>query len=84
MAKIDATVQLDAAVLASIDVTAKRLGRSRDELIEDSVRRDLAGRLFAGIVSRRPRDAPELDDDETAALVYGEVDGARRDRSQAR
>lgn len=83
MAKVDAQVQLDAAVLASIDVTAKRLGRSRDELIEDSVRRDLAGRLFAGISDRRPSDAPELDDEQTAALVYGEVDGARRDRSQS-
>lgn len=80
MAKIDTRVQLDAAVLACVDAAANRLGRSRDEMIEDSVRRDLAGQLISGIVKNRPTDVPELSDDQAAELVYDELDKARRDQ----
>lgn len=80
MAKIDTRVQLDAAVLARIDAAASRLGRSRDEMIEDSVRRDLAGQLLSGVVKNRPTDAPELTDDQAAELVYDELDKSRQDQ----
>lgn len=80
MTKIDTQVQLDAAVLARVDAAAERLGRSRDEMIEDSVRRDLAGQLLGGIFKNRPADAPELDDQQVTELVYDELDQARQDR----
>lgn len=83
MAKVHAQLRLDAAVLASVDATAKRLGRSRDEMIEDSVRRDLAGRLLSGIFGTRPQPEEQpLNDDEVTALVYDELHQARRDRNR--
>ena len=42
MAKVEAAVRLDDVVLRQLDAAAGRLGRSRDDLIEDSIRRDLA------------------------------------------
>ncbi len=60
-------------MLASIDAAAQRLGRSRDELIEDSVRRDLAGQLLSGLFNLTPVDREPLTDDDVAALVYAEV-----------
>ncbi len=80
MTKIAAQVQLDDSVLASIDATAQRLGRSRDELIEDSVRRDLAGRLLGGLFSLTPVDREPLTDEDVAALVYDEVRHTREAR----
>lgn len=73
MTKVAAQVQVDDSVLASIDATAQRFGRSRDEVIEDSVRRDLAGRLLGGLFSLTPVDREPLTDEDVAALVYDEI-----------
>ena len=81
MTKVAAQIQLDASVLANIDATAHRLGRSRDELIEDSVRRDLAGQLLGGLFGVTPIDHVPLSDEDVATLVYDEVRQTRADRS---
>jgi hypothetical protein len=59
-----------------LDAMARQLGRSRDELIEDSLRREVAGRLLERMVART-QAGNELTADQTAALAYSELDAMR-------
>ncbi|WP_322781207.1 ribbon-helix-helix protein, CopG family [Frankia sp. Cas4] len=76
MSKVSAEVRLDATVLECLDAAARRLGRSRDELIEDSVRRDLAAQILSGVFVRIRRNS-ELTDEEAETVAYEELDAAR-------
>jgi predicted transcriptional regulator len=67
--KVGTAIQLHADVLERLDAAAARLGRSRDELIEDSVRRDLAGQLLTAIFAAA--DAADTADLDVTALVGG-------------
>lgn len=76
MAKVGALVELDAVVLRRIDEIAAVLGRSRDEVIEDSVRRGLAAQVL-GQVLARVRSRSSLTEDEATCLAYAELKLAR-------
>ena len=72
---------MDSELLQRLNAEATRLGRSRDELIEDAVRRDLAGQMLASVFAAVDRRTPDdLDEQDLYALVYGEVDAARSAR----
>ncbi|MEJ7703427.1 MAG: CopG family transcriptional regulator [Geodermatophilaceae bacterium] len=76
MSKVDTSVAMDSSLLDRLDNEARRSGRTRDELIEDSLRRTLAGQVLAGIFARvRPVSA--LTDDQAEAIAYRELDAVR-------
>jgi predicted transcriptional regulator len=80
MAKVEAAVRLDDDVLRQLDAAAGRLGRSRDDLIEDSIRRDLAGQLLTSVFAAVDQSgSTELTEQEALAIGYDELDEARGD-----
>ena len=80
MAKVEAAVRLDDDVLRQLDVAAGRLGRSRDDLIEDSIRRDLAGQLLTSVFGAVDQSgSTDLTEQEALAIAYDELDEARGD-----
>lgn len=80
MAKVEAAVRLDDDVLRQLDAAAGRLGRSRDDLIEDSIRRDLAGQLLTSVFAAVDQSgSTELTEQEARAIGYDELDEARGD-----
>ena len=80
MAKVEAAVRLDDDVLRQLDVAAGRLGRSRDDLIEDSIRRDLAGQLLTSVFAAVDQSgSTDLTEQEALAIAYDELDEARGD-----
>jgi predicted transcriptional regulator len=74
--RVGTQVQLDDALLGRIDELAHQLGRSRDELIEDSLRREVAGRLLERVFART-RGGDELTAEQAAELAYSELDAMR-------
>lgn len=79
MAKIDTRVPLDPDVLTQVDDLARSQGRTREQVIEDSVRRTLAARSFSAVLDRVD-DTAGLSENDAAALVYSEIRAARADR----
>ena len=80
MAKVEAAVRLDDDVLRQLDAAAGRLGRSRDDLIEDSIRRDFAGQLLTSVFAAVDQSgSTELTEQEALAIGYDELDEARGD-----
>ena len=80
MAKVEAALRLDDDVLRQLDAAAGRLGRSRDDLIEDSIRRDLAGQLLTSVFAAVDQSgSTELTEQEALAIGYDELDEARGD-----
>jgi predicted transcriptional regulator len=79
VAKVGTRVELDDAVLRTVDTMAELLGRSRQDVLEDSVRRGLAARRL-GEVLARVRARNELDENQAARVAYDEVKAARSDR----
>lgn len=80
MSKTDTTVPLDDSILASVDQIAGRLGVTREDMLEDSIRRGLAGRLLEGLSSRRNGIDKTLGDAEVTELVTFEIAAARQER----
>jgi hypothetical protein len=76
MSKVDARVALDATVLRGVDEEAARLGRSRDQVIEDSVRRGLAARTLSDIFTR-VRESSDLSEEQAETLAYEELAASR-------
>ena len=79
MPKIDAQVELDAALLTTVDAVAGRLGIARDEVIEDSIRRGLAARVLGDLLAR-VRARSDLTEEQAAQVAYDEVRAARAAR----
>lgn len=84
MSKTDTTVPLDDAILASVDQIAGRLGVTREDMLEDSIRRGLAGRLLEGLSSRRSGIDSTLSGAEVTDLVTSEIAAARQERRSRR
>jgi len=74
--KVDAQVELDAALLTTVDAVAERLGIARDAVIEDSIRRGLAARVLGDVLTRA-RDRSGLSEEDAAELAYNELKMAR-------
>lgn len=71
-----AKVELDDTVLRTVDSVAAQLGRSREGVLEDSVRRGLAARNL-GEVLARVRTRSDLNEEQATRVAYGEVRAAR-------
>ena len=84
MAKVDTQVMLSAAVLRSVDAAAERLGSSREQVLEDSVRRGLAAREIGEVLVRVRAGSDRLTSDEASEIAYSEVKAARADRRASR
>lgn len=84
MTTIDANVRLDDTLLASVDQVADRLGVTREYMLEDSIRRGLAGRLLERVGQQlsSARDAPG--EDEVSDLAASEIAAARQARRRRR
>ncbi len=80
--KVDAQVELDAALLTTVDAVAERLGIARDAVIEDSIRRGLAARVLGDVLTRT-RDRSGLSEEDAAELAYNELKMARAARRNA-
>lgn len=78
-----AKVELDDTVLRTVDTVAEQLGRSREEVLEDSVRRGLAARNL-GEVLARVRTRSDLNEDQATRVAYDEVRAARAARRDSR
>jgi metal-responsive CopG/Arc/MetJ family transcriptional regulator len=76
--KVDAQVELDAALLTAVDALAGRLGLARNEVIEDSIRRGLAARVLGDVISG-VRDRSDLTEERATEIAYHEVKAARAD-----
>ncbi len=73
MPKVDARVQIDAAVLERVDSVAAALGSSRDQVIENSVRRSLAPRALRDLLTKiRSTSEGRLSEPAATALAYDE------------
>jgi hypothetical protein len=76
-------VALDAAVLRSVDAAAERLGSSREEVLEDSVRRGLAARVLGDVLARvRAGGAEQLNPEQAYELGRSELLAARAERRE--
>ena len=67
---------LDAALWAQVETIAERSGRTRDQVIQDSLRRDLAGGPLAAVLTRI-RGREELTGDQALQLAAEEKAAAR-------
>ncbi|WP_143028739.1 hypothetical protein [Quadrisphaera sp. DSM 44207] len=79
MTKVGARVELDAAVLRSVDEVAEQLGTSRDQVIEDSIRRSLATRLLTDVLAA-VRANSDLSEEQASELARDEVKAVRAAR----
>jgi hypothetical protein len=70
-------VELDNDVLVQVAAVASRLGSSVDQVIEDSVGRDLAARILEPLLAESDRTSPELSEAEALELAYRELDAVR-------
>ena len=80
MPKQRATFSLDADILRAARVAAARAGRRDSELVEDALRSYLAIGVMEEIWRNRPKDAPELSDEDALQLARDEQHAAREGR----
>jgi hypothetical protein len=83
MAKVDTHVKLDDEVLRTVDSVAEELGHTREQVLEDSVRRGLAARSI-GEVLARVRTRSDLSEDQATEVAYDEVKAVRAARRARR
>lgn len=83
MAKIDVGVRIDEDLLGEVDALAARLGVTRDDVIEDSVRKTLAARSLTDAVDRVRRSSPATEE-MAEHLAYEELRAARAERRSRR
>lgn len=81
--KVMAEVQLDAGVLARVDAVAAASGSSRGQVIEDSLRRSLAGAALSEALSQIRERGRGLAEAEASELAYAEVKAARVARRES-
>jgi metal-responsive CopG/Arc/MetJ family transcriptional regulator len=74
--RIGTEIQVDPALLAGVDALAASEGRSRDDVIEDAVRRTVASHSLKGILVRS-RSASTLSAAQADELVSEERRSAR-------
>lgn len=76
MAKVDTRLELDDALLRTVDFVAEQLGRTREEVLEDSVRRGLAARRLGDVLAG-VRARSDLDEEQATRVAYEELRAAR-------
>lgn len=75
-------LELDDALLRAVDAAAERSGRTRREVLDDSVRRGLAAGIF-GEVLARVRSSSKVSADQAAVIADEELRAARAARRAA-
>jgi metal-responsive CopG/Arc/MetJ family transcriptional regulator len=78
--RVDAGVELDVDVLDQVDRVAQQTGKSRAEVIEDSVRGALARRTLGGVFAKAK--AGGLSPADAEDLAYQELRALRADQPQ--
>lgn len=79
MTKVDPKIRLDRDVLRRVDDEAKAKGASRDEIIEESLRRSFAARQLRSVLER-VRQRSTLTEDEAIGIADEERRAARSAR----
>ena len=79
MTRVDTRVPLDPAVLAGVDELARVQGRSREDVIEDSLRRTVASRTLQDLLAVS-RSRSRLDDTEADDVAAAERRSWRDER----
>ena len=79
-ARTGRSIELDSVVLGEAAAFAARHGCTVDQVVEDSVRRDLAVRLLEPRLAQSGQKGPQLSEAEALELAYRELD-AFRDQS---
>ena len=83
MSKVDMAVGLDDELVRGVDELAARLGVTRGDVIEESVRRTLAARTLGDVLARVRTSSP-LTEQQAEDLAYEEVKAARAERRARR
>jgi hypothetical protein len=76
MTRRKTTLYLDNELLQAASEWAARTGRKQNEVVEDALR----SYLGLNAVVRRIQARGDLDEDESLALAYGELDAVRAER----
>lgn len=82
MARVRTQVQLDESLLELVERRASAIGRDRDEVIEDAVRRQLEGDELAELIAG-VRQRSDLSDEQALKLAYAELKAMRAERHAA-
>lgn len=82
MPKVISRVEFDEEVLRRVDAAALELGRSRAEVIEDSVKRAMAARTLEELLAR-VRDRSNLTEQQASDLAASERAAVRANRQRA-
>ena len=83
MPKVRIEIEVEEDVLERATAAAQQAGRSRDEFLEDALRRQLASGALAGVLERVRARSGELTGDEALELAYAERDALRAERRAA-
>ncbi len=83
MSKIDVGVGIDVDLLREVDALAARLGVTRDDVIEDSVRKTLAAQTSSDVLDRIRSSSPPTAE-MAEHLAYEELRAARAERRSRR
>lgn len=78
--KVRAGIELDDAMWNRIDAASARSGLSRDQIIDNAVRRALGGQALAQLF-KRVRERSDLTEEQAAELVATEKARARAESS---
>ena len=81
MTRVGTRVELDDALLGRIDDLARQLGSTRDQLIEESLRREVAGRLLEHVFEGPDRGG-DITSEDAEAIAYRELDAMRAERDR--
>ena len=71
-------VEVDEELLRALDAAAERSGRSRSELVEEAVARQVATEALERIWAHR--SGSPLSEDDATELAYDELRAVRRER----
>lgn len=80
MTRVGTQVQLDQDVLAGVDELARLQGRTREDVIEDSVRRTVSSRTIQDLVALS-RSRSELSESAAAEVIAAERRAWRDERA---
>jgi hypothetical protein len=82
MTKRGAHIELEAITWERVDAAGRASGQSRDQVIEDAVRRSLAGRALATLFER-VRQRSDLSEEQATSLVTSEKADMRAEERDA-
>ena len=82
MAKVSGRIELEESTWEQIDAQARRSGRTRNEVVDEAVRRAVGGNLIDGILDR-VREKSDLTPERAAEIAAAETAAYRAERAQS-